>query len=231
MFLASPLLALLALLAVSGLADLGPVPTGTVRVYLVRHGQAYSNLDPEPDLPPEKLDSLTDLGHSQSRTTAAALRGRGIGAILSSPAGRAKETAEDLRGVLSTPPVRVETRLRPLDLGRKADGAALDWDERIALWDAGQDPSPPGGESLEQVGQRVLDLIQESARARPGSIVLVAHGEVIGSFLGLLNGTAPPKRYPPDVRNASIAVVDVVAGRRPTLLFSNVVPGETPTKP
>jgi len=197
----------------------------------VRHGQAFSNLDPEPDLPPEKLDSLTELGHVQSRAAAAALRGLGVGLILSSPAGRAKETAEDIRGALSIPPVRTEARLRPLDLGRKADGSALDWDERIALWKAGQDPSPPGGESLEHVGQRVLDLLKEIARARPGSIVVVAHGEVIGSFLGLLNGTPAPRRYPPNVRNAAVTVVDVVPEGPPKVLLSNVVAGETPAKP
>jgi broad specificity phosphatase PhoE len=228
MFLATPLAALL---AVSGVASLGPVPAGTLRVFLVRHGQAFSNLDPVPDLPHAKLDSLTNLGHAQSRAAAEALRGLDIGLILSSPAGRAKETAEDLRRVLSAPPVRVETRLRPLDLGQKADGSPFDWDERIAVWKAGQDPSPARGESLERVGQRVLDLLEETARARSGSIVVVAHSEVIGSFLGHLNGTPAPRRYPPNLRNGSITVVDVAAEEMPRVLLSNVVPGETPTKP
>lgn len=218
-------------LAAPGIADLAPPPAGTLRVFLVRHGQAFSNLDPEPDLPHAKLDSLTHLGHAQARAAAEVLRSLDIGLILSSPAGRAKETADELRRVLSGPPVRVETRLRPLDLGQKADGSAFDWDERIALWKAGQDPSPARGESLEHVGQRVLDLLEETARARSGSILVVAHSEVIGSFLGQLNGTPAPRRYPPDLRNGSITVVDVAAQGTPRVLLSNVVPGETPSKP
>ncbi len=222
---------LVLVLAAPGIADLAPAPAGAVRFFLVRHGQAFSNLDPEPALPPGKLDSLTDLGHVQARATATALRRLGIGLILSSPAGRARETAADVRRVLVDPPVRVETRLRPLDLGRKADGSPLDWDERIAFWKAGQDPSPPGGESLERVGQRVFDLVRETARARPASVIVVAHSEVIGSFLGLLNGTPAPRRYPPHLRNGSITVVDVAAEGTPRVLLSDVVPGETPSKP
>ena len=223
MFLAT---SLLTLLAAPGLADLGPVPAGTLRVFLVRHGQAFSNLDPEPDLPAEKLDRLTDLGHAQARAAGSALAGRGIVMILTSPAGRARETAEEIRRALSAPAVRVEPRLRPLDLGRKADGSALDWDDRIASWDAGQDPTPPGGESLARVGERVLEVLREAARAHPGaSLVAVAHGEVIGSFLGLLDGTPPAKRYPPDLKNASITVVDVAPDGAAKALTSNVVPG------
>ena len=227
-----PATAIVALLAAPGLADLGPVAAGTVRVFLVRHGQAFSNLDPKPDLPPERLDSLTALGHSQSRAAGAALRARGVVLVLSSPAGRARGTAEDIRSALTAPPVRVEQRLRPLDLGRGPDGKPLDWDQRIAEWKAGRDPSPLGGESLEHVGERVLDLVEEVAKTKPnGSVVMVAHGEVIGSFLGLLHGTPAPKRYPPNARNASITVVDVAAGKTPKLLLSNFGSPENHMKP
>jgi len=39
----------------------------------------------------------------------------------------------------------------------------------------------------------------------------VAHGEVIGAYLGRLRGTPPAKRYPPGIGNASITVLDVTA--------------------
>jgi broad specificity phosphatase PhoE len=42
-------------------------------------------------------------------------------------------------------------------------------------------------------------------------VVLVAHGEVIASYLGRLRGTPPAQRYPPGLRNASVTVVDVTA--------------------
>lgn len=224
-------LSLVAVLASPGIADLAPAPVGAVRFFLVRHGQAFSNLDPEPDLPPAKLDSLTELGQSQSRAAAAALQGQGVRLVVSSPAGRAQGTAGLIREALGAPPVRVDERLRPLTLGNGPDGKPLDWDQRIAAWEAGRDPAPPGGESLEQVGARVRDALNDLAKAKAGSpIVLVAHGEVIGAFLGLVAGTPPAKRYPPDLRNGSLTVVDVAEGKLKVLL-SNYVAESQPAKP
>ncbi len=52
----------------------------------------------------------------------------------------------------------------------------------------------------------------------------IAHGEVIGAFVGELKGLAPPKRWPPSVPNGSITVVDARAAERPTLLLESHVP-------
>jgi peptide-methionine (S)-S-oxide reductase len=127
--------AVLAMAAVTTPADLGPVPAKQVRVFLIRHGQAYSNLDPQPDLPPTQLDRLTDLGHSQSRRAGRALKGHSVALVLSSPAGRARERAEELAAALGAGVPRVDPRLRPLELGRAAAGEPLDWDAR-AVWRA-----------------------------------------------------------------------------------------------
>jgi broad specificity phosphatase PhoE len=205
----------------------GPVPAGAVRVYLVRHGQAFSNLDPEPDLPADQLDRLTELGREQSRGIGLALRNRGVALLLSSPAARAQETAAEIRVALDAPPVRVEPRLRPLELGRDRNGTPFDWDQRIAEWEAGRDPVPAGGESMGQMGDRVLELVRSLLPAQPGrSVVLVAHSEVIGAFVGLVEGTPPPKRYPPRIRNGSMTAVELDAGGKPRVLFTNHVPSE-----
>lgn len=217
---------LLALLAAPPTApsDLGPVPAGFVRVFLIRHGQALSNLDPVPDLPPEKLDALTPLGATQARSAAHALRRAGIAAILSSPAGRARETSEVLRKELAVAVVVVEPRLRPLELGRGEKGP-LDWDERIADWEAGRDPTPPGGESLADVGQRVLQVCRTSATTHPGrSVAAVAHSEVLAAFLAALEGTPTNKIWPPKIPNGSITVVEADATGKPTVLLRAWVP-------
>jgi probable phosphoglycerate mutase len=222
--LALPLLLGLASAAAEDpLASLPPPEKGAVRLYLVRHGQALSNLEPAPDLPAERLDHLTELGQKQAERAGQALGGRSISAILTSPASRARETAERMASVLGLPPPQVEPRLRPLRLGRGADGRALDWDDRAASWKAGRDPVPAGGESMEQLGDRVADLAAALARAHgAGGIVLVAHGEVIGAYLGRLRGTPPAKRYPPALANASISVVEVGRDGRARVLLANV---------
>jgi len=199
--------------------------SGALRVYFVRHGQALSNLDPAPDLPPERLDHLTELGTRQSEAVGRALAGRGVSSVFSSPATRARETAEAVARGLGIRTPSVETRLEPMALGRGPDGRTLDWKQRIAEWEAGRDPSPASGESLERVGGRVGELVRALARSRRGtSVVLVAHSEVIAAYLGEVRGTPAPRRYPPGLANGSITVVDVVATGAETIRLTNHVP-------
>lgn len=224
---------MLALAAAPAPADLGPVPAGSVRVFLIRHGQALSNLDPEPDLPPEKLDALTPLGQAQSRNAAAALAKAGVKAVVSSPAGRARETAALFGSALGASSVAVEPRLRPLDLGRGPDGAPLDWDQRIADWEAGRDPEPPGGESLATVGRRVAEAFRALTATHAGrSVVAVAHSEVVLAFLATVDGVAPHTVWPPRIPNASVTVVEAdAAGVLKVLVRAWVAPTPAATSP
>jgi probable phosphoglycerate mutase len=222
--LAAALLAALPAAAGDPLAELKAPPAGTLRVYLVRHGQALSNLEPKPALSEEQLDHLTELGRKQSEAAGRALAGRGVGAVYSSPAVRARETSEALAKVLGVGPPAVEARLQPMQVGQAPDGRPLEWGVRIAEWRAGRDPSPPAGESMESVGERVSSFVRSLAESsRERSVVLVAHSEVIGAYLGKVRGTEPSKRYPPGLGNGSISVVDVAAGSE-NLALANHVP-------
>jgi broad specificity phosphatase PhoE len=72
------------------------------------------------------------------------------------------------------------------------------------------------------MAERVAHLVKALAKQGERSVVLVAHGEVIGSYLGHLRGTPAPKRYPPGIANASISVVDALATAEPRLLLANM---------
>jgi probable phosphoglycerate mutase len=207
------------------LDSLPDLHSGGLRVYLVRHGQALSNLDPAPDLASDELDHLTELGARQAEGAGRALAGRGVRSVLTSPASRARETAEAVARTLGLGPPAVEPRLRPMELGRARDGRELSWRERAAEWEAGRDPSPGQGESMSRVGHRVGELVRALARSRRGtSVVLVAHGEVIGAYLGRVQGTPAAKRYPPSAANGSIAVVDVGPTGAETVRLASLVP-------
>jgi broad specificity phosphatase PhoE len=207
------------------LGTLDAVHSGSLRVYLVRHGQALSNLVPAPDLPPERLDHLSELGRVQSEAVGRALLGRGVSFVYTSPASRARETAAAVARTLGMAAPSVEARLEPMALGQAPDGRSLAWKERIAEWQAGRDPSPPGGESMQHVGDRLAELVKAIARSRRGaSVVLVAHSEVIGAYLGRVRDTPPAKRYPPGLANGSITVVDVAATGAETVVLTNHVP-------
>jgi broad specificity phosphatase PhoE len=180
-------------------------PAAVAQVYLVRHGQAFSNLSPQPKLTAEQLDRLTPLGHEQAGETGRALAARKPALILTSPAGRARESADEIRQALGTTPVRVEPRVRP-----QADD-----------------------ESDEAVGARVLEALRaESARHRGQAIVVVAHSEVIGALLGLAR--REPADAPPGapsmsaVRNGSVSLVEFGTDGKPDLVFANRLPDELP---
>jgi len=224
-----PLAALLFLAVPDPLAALGPVPAGTVRVYLIRHGQALSNLEPPPSAAPQELDHLTPLGEAQSRKVGEILAGQGVKLVLSSPAGRAKESAEKVAAALGAAPTRVEARLRPLELGKDASGKPLSWGDRAREFAAGRDPVPAGGESMAQVGERVMTLVKGlRVEAPAASVALVAHGEVIAAFIGEIQGTPPARRYPPRLANGSITVVEARPDGSVALLFTNHVPPGMP---
>ena len=226
------LAALLFLAVPDPLAALGPVPAGTVRIYMVRHGQALSNLEPlpPPSAPPQGLDHLTPLGEAQARKVGEILAGHGVKLVLTSPAGRARESAEKIAAALGAAPPRVEARLRPLELGKDASGKPLSWDDRAKEFAAGRDPAPAGGESMGQVGERVMALVKGlRVEARAVSVALVAHGEVIAAFIGAVQGTPAAKRYPPRLANGSITVVEARPDGRVALLFANHVPPGMPS--
>jgi broad specificity phosphatase PhoE len=179
---------------------LGELPSrssGALRVFLVRHGQALSNLEPQPSLPPAGLDHLTPLGARQAEAAGRALAGHGVASVLTSPASRARETAEGLArgGGLARP--AVESRLRPMETG----------------------------ESPAQVGERVDHLVRALARSRRGSgVVLVAHGEVLAAYLDRLGGARAPKRDPKGLATGSITVVDIAPTGRATVRLENHLP-------
>jgi broad specificity phosphatase PhoE len=178
------------------LGGLPPLASGALRVYLVRHGQALSNLDPLPDLPPETLDHLTDLGNRQAEAVGRALAVRGVSAVLTSPAGRARETAQGIAQTLGLAPPAVEPRLRPME----------------------------PGESADQVGDRVNQIVRALARSRRGrAVVLVAHGEVLAAYLGHVRSAAAPKGRP-GLANGSLTVVDVAPTGAETVRLENHVP-------
>lgn len=216
---------LLALLQPASLADLPPISAGTMRVLVVRHGQSVHNLQPPPDLPPADLDRLTPLGHVQAHSVGLALRGHGVGLIVCSPMRRTRETAEEIRTVLGDVEVRVDERLRPLEIGTNGEGKPLEWNDRWAEWEFGRDPTPAGGESLGQLGMRVFQVILSLKDAYADrSVVFVSHSEVISNLVGFLEGTSLTGRFAARIKNGSVTALDSPPAAFPRLLLSNFDP-------
>ena len=134
----------------------------------MRHGRTEANargvLLGRMDVP------LDEVGRVQASQLAAAVGP--IDRIISSPLQRARQTAASFDR-----PVEVDDRLIELDYG-DFDGLAFGdlpvdtW----ASWRADIAFSPPGGESLQDLGVRVRALLEElAAEAQDETVVLVTH--------------------------------------------------------
>lgn len=145
-------------------------------IAFVRHGRTAAN---KAGLLLGRADPpLDELGREQAAKVAAALANERspVGAVVTSPLRRARETAELIAAAVGVP-VEIEERLIEMDYG--------EWDEQpfssipvdvSTRWREDVTFAPPGGESLEALGARVaggvVDLI---SRATGGTIVAVSH--------------------------------------------------------
>lgn len=161
-------------------------------ITVVRHAESEANRakvlsGQTPEVP------LTDLGHSQARAAgeqlARELRGRPV-RILASPYTRTVETAKHIARALGVPEHEIVTdpALRERSFGvlegshdiamHKLPGYVLMQGKKAVR--ANEHWRPEGGESLEDVRQRVVPLIDHHVRQYPGHHhVIVTHGHVV----------------------------------------------------
>jgi broad specificity phosphatase PhoE len=142
------------------------------RLTVVRHGETEWSRDGRhtgrTDVP------LTDSGRSVARKLAQALVGRTYALVLTSPMGRARETAA-LAGFSDA---TVDDDLREWDYGDYEGRTTADIrganDHDWFLWDDGV----PNGETLDDVAARA-DRVIKRVRAVDGEALVFAHGHFL----------------------------------------------------
>lgn len=188
----------------------------TTRVLLIRHGETVWNALGKQQ---GQLDTgLNERGVAQAERLAQALAGRKIHALVSSDLGRARQTAGIISGALGLE-ATFDPRLRERHLGilqgltiaafrqehpetyRRFRGSDVDW-------------AMPGGESLRQLDERVIDCLGDLAARHEGKILaLVTHGGVLDRIFrhvcGL--GSEVPRAF--SLLNASLNEFSVDDGR------------------
>jgi probable phosphoglycerate mutase len=146
-------------------------------ILLARHGETDWNSERRwqghADRP------LNDVGREQARELAETLADRAIDVVYSSDLARAHETALIVGDRLGLP-VEVDAGLREVDVG--------DWSGRVHAEIEGFDPAGyrrwqeggkgwNGGESYEEMGERVVATVLRLAARHPGeTILIVTHG-------------------------------------------------------
>ncbi len=152
----------------------------TIRLFLVRHGETAANNQMR--YIGSQDEPLTGNGLRQANQVAVALAQFAIKVVYSSPLCRAADTAAEINKVCGFE-VRLDARL--------AEGSFGSWEglsrsevmnlsiqdaELLARWESDPSFAPPGGESMAEVQERMLSLIQELEYTLPGAeVVLVSH--------------------------------------------------------
>ncbi|MGS2809841.1 bifunctional RNase H/acid phosphatase [Nocardia sp. MW-W600-9] len=202
----------------SGAAQRIPVAPGwtgaigrPTRLLLLRHGQ--TDLSIERRYSGHGNPPLTDLGREQAERAAKMLAAKGdIAAVVTSPLQRARSTAEAAAVELDVP-LRVLDGLIETDFG--------DW-EGLTFAEAAQrdpqlhadwlgDPSvpAPGGESFDQVRERIESVRRDLVGLYPGeNIVVVSHVTPIKTLLQLALGVGPSLLYRLHLDLASLCIAE-----------------------
>lgn len=161
---------------------LAPAP---MHVLLVRHASAWKNVPaaqrPRP-MSTAELDSLTPSGVALAEKVGKSLAGKGVVAVYTSPANRAQQTASAIAKATGAGAPITDEAFRSLDVGN--DARAASGTMRMQNWKSGDDPRPPGGESLgDGLARANAELLQLAKKHAGQTVVVVTHGEIASSLI------------------------------------------------
>jgi broad specificity phosphatase PhoE/ribonuclease HI len=160
----------------------GPSWTGAqpepLTTALLRHGEtplsAERRFAGRGDIP------LTETGLAQARAAAQRLASRGpVDRIVTSPLQRARRTADEVAAATGAP-VEVDDGWMETDFGEwegLSFGEAMErWPDEVSAWLKDSSVAPPGGESFDETGHRVLAALDRVLAGGPaGTVVVVSH--------------------------------------------------------
>jgi len=179
--------------------------TATARLLLVCHAST-------PAVRAAAFPADEPLDEQGRRRAAALSRHVDPGArCLTSPALRARQTAEALRLEAT-----VEPMVRDCDYGRwrgrSLEELQAEEPAAIAQWLKDADAAPHGGESLRQVLDRVATWLEAESR-QPRKTIVVTHAAVIRAAILHAIGAPPPSFWRIDVAPLSRTTLTVREGR------------------
>lgn len=187
-------------------------PSGTLRLFIARHGETASNA--ERRVVGQLDEPLSERGFAQARAMRDRLRGLSFDAIYSSPLARAVETAgiiadgrpvRTLRGLME----RHQGAFQGLPAAARADFAP-----RMAV--PGDDLD--GGETTFALSRRAAAAVDMVRRLHPrGSVLIVGHFLTNQMLLQHLLGLPLSRAMAINQANEELYVVELSPGRPPAL--------------
>ncbi len=186
-------------------------------LYLVRHGEtdwnAQRRIQGSTDIP------LNQVGREQAETTGELLARRSWDGLFSSPLSRARETASIIGANIDIRDIEIIDAIAERNYG-EAEG--LDWEEIERMFPG--DTPVPGRETHAEVAERVMPALLTLARRHPAqSLVVVTHGGVIRSVLGVVDPGVSHGR----ISNGSVHSFELVDGALELVVFDDPIDEES----
>lgn len=165
----------------------------TMRLYLVRHGEAEHNvLGVGSSLPEITERHLTERGKNQIRSVAESLKGKSIAAIVSSPLVRTRETAAIISEVIGVP-VDIDDRLHETTLGIFNEKSIRLFFDKYPNPEMRISPDREDGvEGFIDMRGRLERFLDDLKWHHAGeSVVIVSHGDPLEQLHGILAHESP----------------------------------------
>ncbi len=185
--------------------------SGSLRIYLARHGESEANaahtIAGWTDAP------LTAKGREQAHALAEALKGIRLDAVYSSTLSRSRETAQ-----IAAPGMRAEAlpALRERNFGQfeKGSDTAPEFIRRRFLDDDNLGGAETGAQFLERVRAAVTGIVRQHPT---GAILIAAHRFTNQKILQSLMSYTPAEANAIVQDNDEVYSMDIVPGRPPLL--------------
>ncbi|MDQ5955523.1 MAG: isoleucyl-tRNA synthetase, partial [Patescibacteria group bacterium] len=145
------------------------------RYFVMRHGEARSNVEGFVNSSNDIENHLTEQGKEMVRNTAKEFANQGITMIVASPITRAQETAKLMAKELglASSAIMTDTRLAEVHFGEKNGAPLAEWQAVFATFSDKFNLAVGGGETYAQVLARVGDFLFDIERRYSGKNVLI----------------------------------------------------------
>ena len=186
------------------------------RLILVRHGESEGNLKRE--FHGQYMSGLTEKGHVQAECTAKFLDTFHIDKIYSSDIPRAYSTALHTANHKGLEIIK-EQGVREIRAGKweqmKFDDIMVEYPEDYDIWHNNiSECRCPGGESVRELSERVIETVSKIAQENDGKTVMIAtHATPLRALICYFSGNSP--EYMKELKwvpNASVTVVEYEKG-------------------
>jgi probable phosphoglycerate mutase len=184
-------------------------------IYLARHGETVWNL--EKRYQGSGDSPLTELGIFQAQQLAKYLENIDFNIIFTSPAGRARQTAEIIKGTRIQEIIIndgfAEINVGPWEGKYYYDTEIEQTEQYQAFWHSPHLYKPEYGESFTEVGQRTFSTLRDIVQYHQGkTILIVSHAIAIKSLLNKIEGRKLEDFWKIKMFQTSLSIVEAKNG-------------------